>query len=96
MQIKNKMTREDREHHIASWKQSGKSRKDYCLAHHINYLTFSSWIAKGKAREKRGFMPIEVKTSLPVSGFATITFASGLSIALHERVEASWLHKLIS
>ena len=96
MQTKKHLTWEEREHHIASWKQSQQSRREYCQQHNINYPTFCSWLTKGKPKKKNVFVPVEVKASPAACGFATLTMASGMKIELQEKVEATYLYKLVS
>lgn len=92
-------TKEQQQHHITVWRQSQLSRAAYCREHNINYLTFCSWISKGHTKETTtsSFIPIEVKDTVqPVANFATLSFCNRCTLQLHERVEASYLHKLIA
>lgn len=91
-------SKEQRQQHIAQWKQSQLSRAAYCREHQINYLTFCSWISKGQPREIRSsaFIPVEItETVQRLAHFATLNF-SGCTLQLHERVEAVYLQKLIA
>jgi hypothetical protein len=56
----------DRQGHIARWKASGKTQKDYCDQQGITYSTFCWWVKqekqKGKTKAKTsGFIPVKVQ-----------------------------------
>ena len=47
--------------HVAAWKASGKSRKQYCIEHGMNPHTMAYWCAKARyGKMEGGFVPLEV------------------------------------
>src|SRR5881296_1474687 len=94
-----KHSKEERQAHIDAWQQSHLSRKAYCEQHQIKYLTFCSWITKQQPKSKAAeskFIPVQFSEPMQkTSGFATVVF-SHCTVQLHERVEASYLQKLIA
>ena len=50
--------------HVAAWKASGMSRKQYCIEHGLNPHTMNYWCAKARhGKLAGGFVPLEVGDS---------------------------------
>jgi hypothetical protein len=88
---------------IESWKQSGKSRMDFCKERGINYHTFISWINPKKQKKLPKVKPVkvssgfsEVKLTSPVTGnlFAQIVIEK-TQVNLFHPVSADFLKRLL-
>lgn len=89
---------------VEDWKQSGKSKAQFCLENNFNYQTFFGWIKpkikkshSGKKENQSimsGFAALKIKN--PVSeSFAEIHFEGGTKIYLHQTVPVNYLKELI-
>jgi hypothetical protein len=55
-------------YHIQSWKDSGKTQKQYCSLNNITYSRFYYWLRKVREKDNsimNGFIPIRVNGSEP-------------------------------
>jgi hypothetical protein len=85
--------------YVKQWKESGLSKKAFCLSSNINYYTFGGWTVPKKKKKKiptsgSGFIPVKVKevTAFP---FAEVHYANGSRIVLREAVGAKFLREMM-
>jgi len=65
--------------HVAAWKNSGLSRKNYCAEHGLSPHTMAYWCAKAKRRAAPGgFSPVEVMGS----GGVEVCYPNGVRLLL--------------
>ena len=77
-------TKEQRAHYLAiikQWKQSGQSRKLFCIENNIGYHVFHYWYGVYKSEEKSTgtFLPVKI-TSAIVREQITIKGNSGIEL----------------
>ncbi len=90
-------TASQREDLIQEWKQSGKSKKDFCVEKGLKYMTFVCWKAKEENKDtlaKDSFMQVEVRNE-PDTLFAKLLFKNGTALHIFQAVEASYLSRLL-
>lgn len=65
--------------HVAAWKNSGKSRKNYCEEHGLSPHTMAYWCAKARSAEvSSGFAPVE----LVAGGGIEVRYPNGVRLVL--------------
>jgi hypothetical protein len=88
------MQKSQRENHIAYWRQSGQSKKEYSRLAGIKYATFISWF---KDKEKTGggtFIKLENSgTTASRPGFE-IVFPNGIRMYTEESITVDLLKSL--
>jgi len=97
-----RLSHEEKQELIATWRSSGQSQKIFCQEHHLKYNTFVSWVSQSKERQKKkrktrqtsgGFT--ELKVGLPASSFAEIKMGDGICINIYHPVSADFIRSLI-
>lgn len=92
---------------IASWQQSGLTRKAYCEQHSIRYHVFHYWYKKYRdsqlSDKQPGFIPLQVKpaSAAPITPAAAgvhteLVLTDGKRLIFHQPVSADYLRALIS
>lgn len=89
-------TAEEKEQIRQAWRQSGKSKKDFCTENGIKYMTFIAWFSKRKGK-KSGFVPLEVKKphSQAQGIFAELDLGKGRRVVFHREVGPHYLQQLL-
>lgn len=89
-------TKEERATLIALWKESGKSKVDFCKEFAINYQTFMWWTNPPKSQKKQNisFVPLQIKQEVS-NIFAEVQFERGAKICFHREVSATFLRSLV-
>ena len=78
--------------HIAQWKQSGKSRKAYCMEHQVSYHNFLYHLRKSdKSKEDRSFIALP---SVTPSRSMTIHLSNGIRIDIQACLDTQILQVL--
>ncbi len=91
--IKRGRSRQEKEQLLAQWKQSGKSRKEFCQEHGINYGTFVTWPHEYNRKGKSGFK--EVKLVQPATSlFAQVYFPSGIRVDFFQQISSDFFRSL--
>ena len=69
-------TRQEKDELIALWKQSGKSRKLFCIDYGLNYHSFVSWHQqhKAKAKTETGFSQVVIEWLLILYSLLIINY----------------------
>ncbi len=84
---------------IQEWKQSGKTKIDFCKEKELNYFTFVNWSADKKKRNKpvppaSSFIPVKVSQNTD-SLFAQLKLRSGAVVNIYQPVESGYLSALV-
>jgi hypothetical protein len=79
--IKKGTSPEQREAFIVSWKESGKSKKEFCSESGINYCTFISWLTPQKKHKVK-----QIKSEPPAARFSEIKLPQKSSEVLFARL----------
>lgn len=88
-------TGEEIQNLIAAWKQSGKSKKLFCLDNNITYQTFIGWTCrKEKTPHRKGekFIPITLGGE---KKFAELFLKNGSRVCFYQAVDAALLGNLL-
>jgi len=89
---------------IGRWKESGKSKKDFCSENSINYYTLMSWLTPKKKHKAKQSKPIQEEESfsevkLP-SKFSSNLFArisiGKTSVDLFQPVSSDFLRRILN
>lgn len=86
---------------ILNWQQSGLSQKAYCQQNDIRYHVFHYWYKsyrdkhKSLADNNSSFIPLQIKSCLPLSVTAELVLADGRRLLFHQPVDANFLRSLI-
>ncbi len=94
---KQTFTASQREDLIQEWKQSGKSKKDFCVEKGLKYMTFVCWKSKDQTNQapvKNSFMQVAVRNE-PEALFAKLLLNNGTALHIYQPVEASYLSRLL-
>lgn len=67
---------------IDAWRESGRTRKQFCSEHHMKVSTFAYWITrKNKAiGSGQGFMPVDVSGAGQTKGRVEIHYPNGVRL----------------
>ncbi|MGP8217614.1 MAG: IS66 family insertion sequence element accessory protein TnpA [Bacteroidia bacterium] len=81
------------------WRESGQSKKAFCLSNKINYYTLIGWVNALKRKKaasvlSNSFIPVKVRENNSAS-FAEVYYSNGSRIVLRETVGAKYLRDLI-
>lgn len=91
--VKKGRSRQEKEQLVALWKQSGKSRKEFCIEQGLNYNTFVTWPYELEGKRPSGFK--EVKFENPDNSlFAQIYFPNGVRVDLLKPTSLDFLKTL--
>ena len=63
---RSRLTQEQWAGHVAAWKESGLSKKDYCVSHDVHVSCLAKWARALGAASENKFKPVRV--SVPGSG----------------------------
>jgi len=89
---------------IGRWKESGKSKKEFCIESGINYYTLMSWLdpkkkhrAKSLKREQpeERFSEVKLPQKSPAALFARISFGK-TSVDLFQVVSPDFLRRILN
>ena len=88
-------TRQEKDELIALWKQSGKSRKLFCIDQGLNYNSFVSWHQqhKAKAKSETGFSQVIVQSGEKI--FAQLHLPGEIRIDLYQPLSAEFIRALL-
>jgi hypothetical protein len=88
-------TRQEKEEIILQWQQSGKSRKEFCEAHHLKYNSLVTWCKqlKDKKSSAAGFSEVKVKAENNL--FAQVHLPSGIKIDFFHSIPVDFLKSLL-
>lgn len=83
---------------LEAWRQSGLTRREFCIQHNVSYSTFNYWCRRLSADAPAGFTEIEVKSKSPATlGIGLeVVFPSGVKLVFGKEPCASWLKNLVS
>ena len=87
--------------HIASWKATDLTQKEYCVQHAIAYHVFHYWFGvyrKGLAIVKRksgSFVKLKVTSSSNYRSYAEMVLPDGRRLLFHQPVTSDYLKALI-
>nr|MBK9653217.1 hypothetical protein [Bacteroidota bacterium] len=90
---KSRFSKDQKQVHINDWKESGKSKRAYCLNTTFHTTHFAPWKQLQVSAPKQ-FVPIEISKAT-ASPFATLHFAHNITVEIHEHVQATYLQQLI-
>lgn len=90
-----KRTQEQMQATITEWKNSGLSKKAFCLDRKITYQTFHYWFKRLSVESSSGFAEMKIPGSLHTSSFE-LTFASGARMTFQGEPTAAWLRELLN
>jgi hypothetical protein len=89
-------TREQKEKIILLWKQSGKSRKEFCQDQGISYNSLVGWCKQFRDLvQSSGFTEIKVNDTTQEGLFARLHLPDGITIDLYQSVPAHYFLSLI-
>lgn len=91
--VKKGRSREEKERLLALWKESGKTRKEFCLEQGINYGTFATWPYESTRRTASAFKEIKLDQASG-SLFAQVHFPSGVRIDFYQPLSPDFLISL--
>ena len=88
---------------VQRWKESGKSKKDFCSENGINYFTLMSWLTPSKNKAKQlkppptaeGFSEIKLLQKISPNLFARISMGKS-SVDLYQPVSPDFLVRLLT
>jgi hypothetical protein len=87
-------TRKQKEEIIQQWQQSGKSRKEFCEEHQINYNSLVGWCKQFKEQKTTpGFTEVKLKEATGL--FAQIHLPSGIRIDFFQSVPSAYFQSLL-
>lgn len=87
-------TPEQKEELILQWQQSGKSRKDFCLANGIPYNSLVSWCKQFRDKNTlAGFNELKVKADPGL--FAQVHLPGGKRIDFFQSVPVEYFQSLL-
>jgi len=95
---------QDRQAIIQHWKDSGKSKKEYCSENGINYYTLMSWLTPSKKHKLKQSKPedpgerfseIKLPTKSSEALFARISIGK-TSVDLFQSVSPDYLRRLLN
>lgn len=88
-------TRQEKDELIAQWKQSGKSRKLFCIEQGLNYNSFVTWHKEQKAKSKTepGFSQVVVQSGEKL--VAQLHLPGELRIDLYQPLSAEFIRALL-
>lgn len=98
-----KRTPEEIQQIINQWRESGKTKKDFCLEQNIKYLTFIGWSRPGERKKysasknknkHSGFVSLDVR-DFPGEIFALAQLRNGNRITVYQHVPAGYLRQLM-
>jgi len=97
-----RLTTEQKQDLITKWRNSGQSKKAFCLENNLKYHTFVTWESRSKkgetkksklAQQGKSFAQLKIGSS--VSPFAELNFKGGNSIRIFHSVPADFIRSLI-
>lgn len=95
---KQKFSEHQKQTLLKEWKQSGKTKIDFCKEKDLKYFTFVSWKEikdKKKASDiGNSFLPVKIKKSSD-SPFAQLTLKNGAVVKIYSPVAATFLAILV-
>ena len=91
--IKKGRSRQEKEELLSQWKQSGKSRKEFCQEQGINYGTFVTWPHEYNRKVKAGFKEVKLVQPAP-SLFAQVYFPSGIRVDIFQQFSSDYFRSL--
>ena len=91
--VKKGRSREEKERLLAQWKESGKTRKQFCEEQGINYGTFATWPRETTQVKTAAFKEIKLDRTDNIP-FAHIYFPNGIRIELFQSVSSEYLRSL--
>lgn len=96
-----KRNKEEVQHLIDMWQQSGQSKKRFCEENKLSYLTFIGWTNPKKRKKKKDsqdepsvFIPLKINHSSK-GLFAEVHFVNGCKISFPQSVPALYLNSLV-
>jgi len=91
--VKKGRSRQEKERLIAQWKESGKTRKAFCLEYGINYGTFATWPRECKAQTGSAFKEVKLEQAVHMP-FAQVNFPNGIRMDFFQPVSSEFLRSL--
>jgi transposase-like protein len=94
-----KYSKEERENHIARWKESGLSQADYSRTNNIPPTTFYTWNRKQNKRVSGSSSFIEVKLKGPITGAEDkieLVMGNGLILRTRENISPEIIRGIIA
>jgi hypothetical protein len=82
---------------LAAWRESGLSRRQFCIQNDIPYSKFTYWVRRSETVTRSGFDLVQVgRAEFAEQQPLQILFPSGVKIMLEHVPSIEWLKKLIS
>lgn len=88
-------TRQEKDELIELWKQSGKSRRLFCIDQGLNYNSFVTWHKEQKAKSKPGSGFSEVIVQRGEKLVAQLHLRGELRIDLYQPLSAEFIRALL-
>lgn len=95
--VSRKLSKEEKNQLIESWKQSGKTKTAFALEYGLSYFTFAGWTRKRKSC-KKGFTQISpaiVSSNAISTVFAELQLSTGNKVTFYQPITAEYFRKLI-
>lgn len=69
---------------VEAWRESGKTRKEFCDEHHMKVSTFAYWVTrKNKAAGSgRGFLPVDISGARERKASVEIHYPNGVRLSV--------------
>lgn len=82
--------------HIKVQKESGLSRKAYCVKHHLNYDQFGYWVNKWRQQQPiPKLLPVHLNRPAPKPvTLCTLVFKNGAELKVHDQSILPLLHSI--
>jgi len=98
MNVKQIFTDQQKQELIEQWKQSGKTKIDFCKERDLKYFSFVGW-SSDKKKKKRSvdnssFVPVKISRNTEAL-FAQLTLKNGAILNIYHPVEAGYLSALV-
>jgi len=72
---------------VTTWRESGKTRKQFCSEHHIKVSTFAYWVTRKNktVAATQGFMPVDVSGAGQTKDRVEIHYPNGVRLTAPAR-----------
>lgn len=91
--VKKGRSRAEKERLLLQWKESGKTRKEFCQEQGINYGTFATWPRECITPSESAFKEIKLGPSTQML-FAQVHYPGGIRMDFFQPVSSEFLRSL--